>query len=203
MIIRKKELVIVILILSVVIIFASAIFRGSRKDGNKNSITNSLKEDVASLLDLAGLDGGVRSDLERSRIAEMDKLREEKILRDQAALEQLPKFDRVTFFLQAPLMGSLALPIAWEGKYLTQEAGNRIDFNCIDQAQARPMFSVRWRDSSEPSSEVSDQGKFRLLSEAGRIKFYYQEFDQKNSAAECQKMMKDFEQVIKSFKSGK
>jgi hypothetical protein len=101
------------------------------------------------------------------------------IQKENAAEKPAPPkniYSRITFFLRSPVVGSLAIPEYWEGKYRTKEEGNQINLNYADNPNLEAnIFYIKYYVQQE-WEDVARAGKTKekeLQRKDGFVYVYY------------------------------
>jgi len=119
------------------------------------------------------------------------------------------KFSRITFFHTASMIGSLAMPEVWEGKYRVKEDGNKVSFlYIVNPNKISPIFSIKFYKKNEWENL---QGKKDKLEKEIKIKddlvFVYILYSNNvyidKEAIEFKEMLAQVKNIIGSFKSFK
>lgn len=110
--------------------------------------------------------------------------KQDKTRDDGLILEKLPmeknnnepiNYSRVSFFITAPVVASLAIPEDWEGKYRVQEEKNIARFSYIENPEKEiGLFSVLYY-LPEEWDKINNSGnnKLQLISIFGGVVFAY------------------------------
>jgi hypothetical protein len=111
-----------------------------------------------------------------------------------------PKFSRITFFHKTKPICSLAIPESWEGKYRLQDSGDEAHFLYIQELNNPELFYVKKYQKNTKMNEIGE----RLILE-NENNFYTASLSTQNvdkfvNKLEFEKILKDLDEVLRSFK---
>lgn len=117
-----------------------------------------------------------------------------------------PKFSRTSFFFQAPYIGSIAIPETWEGKYVTKESGQSIDFlYALPGDAGTPIFTIKLLTKAEWKKAEPAYAGFQVVKELPEHVFVARisnaVINDKAKAQEYLKMANEAKAAWSSFRS--
>jgi hypothetical protein len=147
-----------------------------------------------------------RQEQREQEIAEKAR-QQAKIQASETELSNRPKFSNISFFLNSPYRGHLAIPESWQGKVRAEESERTLGLvYASSSGQTAEILSVRLFNSGEWAADRR-QGGYRTLEELPGFVFAYRDSSgaglPKNEASEFRKIKEMLPDIIKSFKSQK
>jgi len=111
-----------------------------------------------------------------------------------------PKFSRITFFHTTKPICTLAIPEAWEGKYRLQDSGGIARFLFIQETGNPEIFYVKKYKNKEKIDVANEKKIWEDASSLYATSLSTQNVDKFVHKEEFEKMLKDFEEISKTFK---